>query len=239
MGLKNLRGAILAAGEGTRLQGESVPVLKPLLQIRGKSLIHRTLEHLIQADVSEVHIIVNEASIAVKDHVLGLGLPVRVNFVILSTPSSMHSLLALAPYLAGQDALVAMVDSIMPPRALADLAQRAGSRRASQGTLALTSFVDDEKPLCVRLRGDRIAQIGTSLARARWVTAGIYYFTPGVWPELEKAEALGISKMRNFLGHLLASGFRLHGHKLPKTVDVDRPQDVRAAEEYLALWEQL
>ena len=150
----------------------------------------------------------------------------------------MHSLLALAPCLAGQDALVAMVDSIMPPGALAELADRARGRRASQGTLALTSFVDDEKPLCVRMRGDRIAGMGTNLARARWVTAGIYYFTPGVWPELERAESLGISKMRNFLGHLLASNFRLHGHRLPKTVDVDRPQDVRAAEEYLALWEQ-
>jgi hypothetical protein len=44
--------------------------------------------------------------------------------------------------------------------------------------------------------------------------------------------------MRNFLGHLLDAGFRLHGHRLPKTVDVDRIQDIRAAEAYVAQWEQ-
>jgi NDP-sugar pyrophosphorylase family protein len=150
----------------------------------------------------------------------------------------MHSLLVLRPHFGDQPALVSMVDSILPPGALAALVEGARSRRRSDGTLAVTSFVDDEKPLCVRMTSDRITAIGTGLKPARWVTAGMYYFTPRVWPELDRAEGLGLSRMRNFLGHLVETGFRLHGHRLPKTVDVDRPQDVRAAEEYVALWER-
>jgi NDP-sugar pyrophosphorylase family protein len=175
--------------------------------------------------------------VEVRDRVLALPLPVPIRFVVESTPSSMHSLLVLRPYFGDQPALVSMVDSILPPGALATLVQGARRRRRSDGTLALTSFVDDEKPLCVRMSSDRITAIGTSLRLARWVTAGIYYFTPRVWPELDRAQSLGLSRMRNFLGHLVESGFRLHGHRLPKTVDVDRPQDVSAAEEYAALWE--
>ncbi|HVP39384.1 MAG TPA: NTP transferase domain-containing protein [Candidatus Saccharimonadales bacterium] len=233
-----MKAGILAAGEGSRLQGTGPPVLKPLLEIRGKSLIYRTIENLAEAGAEDIQVIVNEDSVEVRDRVLALPLPVPVRFVVRSTPSSMHSLLVLRPYFGDQAALVSMVDSILPPGALAGLARRARSRRRSDGTLALTSFVDDEKPVCVRMAGDRITELGTRLPGARWVTAGIYYFTPRVWPELDRAEALGLSKMRNFLGHLVETGFRLHGHRLPKTVDVDRPHDVRAAEEYLALWER-
>lgn len=232
-----MKAGILAAGEGLRLQGQGAPLLKPLLEVHGKSLIHRTIEQLQAAGADSIHIIVNEASRAVQERILGLGLPLPIHFVVRSTPSSMHSLLGLSPFFRDQDALVAMVDSIMPPSALADMATAARARRGSHGTLALTSFVDDEKPVCVRMRRDRITRLGTGFRNARWVTAGIYYFTPCIWPELERAESLGIHKMRNFLGHLVDSGFRLHGHRLPKTVDVDRPQDLRAAEEYVALWE--
>jgi NDP-sugar pyrophosphorylase family protein len=233
-----VKAGILAAGEGTRLNQGDRKVLKPLLEIAGKSLIHRTIERLAEAGADEIHVIVNEQSVEVRDRVLGLSLPVPVRFVILSTPSSMHSLLALRPHFGDQPALVSMVDSILPPGALAALTHKARTRRMSDGTLALTSYVDDEKPLCVRMSSDRITRIGTSLPRARWVTAGIYYFTPRVWPELDRAESLGLSRMRGFLGHLVETGFRLHGHRLPKTVDVDRPQDVEAAEQYAALWER-
>jgi NDP-sugar pyrophosphorylase family protein len=233
-----VKAGILAAGEGTRLQGGGPPSYKPLLKIHGKSLIQRTIEQLLDAGAGSLAIIVNEASLPVRDHVLGLGVPVPVDFVVRSTPSSMHSLLALRPFFEGQPALISMVDSILPPGSLRALAESARARRRSDGTLALTSFVDDEKPLCARLDGDRIRALGTGLPRARWVTAGIYYFTPRTWPELDRAGDLGMSKMRNFLAHLIDAGFRLHGHRLPKTVDVDRPQDVRAAEDYVACWEQ-
>ncbi|MBI5837034.1 MAG: NTP transferase domain-containing protein [Candidatus Eisenbacteria bacterium] len=233
-----MKAGILAAGEGSRLQQEGRRVLKPLLEIGGKSLIQRTIENLHAAGAEEIHVIVNEDSVEVRDRVLAQPLPVPVRFVIRSTLSSMHSLLVLRPFFEGREALVSMVDSVLPPGELPALVARARARRRSDGTLALTSFVDDEKPLCVRMTSDRITTLGTSLPGARWVTAGIYYFTPRVWPELDRAQELGVSRMRNFLGHLVDAGFRLHGHRLPKTVDVDRPGDVRAAEEYLALWER-
>jgi hypothetical protein len=39
--------------------------------------------------------------------------------------------------------------------------------------------------------------------------------------------------LREFLGHLLASGYRLYGEPVPKTVDVDRPEDIAAAEAFI------
>ncbi len=229
---------ILAAGEGSRLQGGSRRILKPLVEVRGKPLIQRTIEQLVGAGAEGIHIIVNEDSVEVRDRMLGLRWPVPIHFTVRSTPSSMHSLLVLRPNFEGQAAFVSMVDSILPPGALAGLVRGAEKRRKSDATLGLTSYVDDEKPLHARLSGERITALGTGLPRARLVTAGVYYFAPTVWPALDRAASLGLSRMRAFLGHLLETGFRLHGHRLPKVVDVDRPEDLRAAEEAVALWEQ-
>jgi len=236
-----VKAAILAAGDGTRLRkGMPDPEPKPLFEVRGKSLIERTVEQLIAAGAESLAVIVNEQSLAVRDRIVSLRLPVPVDVVVRSTPSSMHSLLVLRPYLEGRDAMVSMVDSILPPGAVAAMAAEAAARPAqdSDATLVLTSYVDDEKPLCARVRGDRITELGTNLEAARWVTAGIYYFRPGVWPELDLAAERGVSKMRNFLALLLERGLKLHGHRLPKAVDVDRPGDLKTAEEYVALWER-
>ena len=215
-----MKAAILAAGDGTRLRkGMPDPEPKPLFEVRGKSLIERTVEQLIAAGAESLAVIVNEQSLAVRDRIVSLRLPVPVDVVVRSTPGSMHSLLVLRPYLEGRDAMVSMVDSILPPGAVAAMAAEAAARPAqdSDATLVLTSYVDDEKPLCAR---------------------GIYYFRPGVWPELDLAAERGVSKMRNFLALLLERGLKLHGHRLPKAVDVDRPGDLKTAEEYVALWER-
>jgi NDP-sugar pyrophosphorylase family protein len=221
---------ILAAGEGTRLRHGGLEVPKPLLRVGGRTLIERTLEQLEQAGAESVYVIVNEQSTEVRDYVKGLRLPLPVTFVIRSTPSSMHSLHVLRPFFEGRDALVSMVDSILPPGSLAEMARLAAARQSSIATLALTSYVDDEKPVSARLQGDRVLEVGTGLPGTPWVTAGIYYFRPPAWRELDAATTAGVEKMRNFLAHLVASGLPVHGHELPKTIDVDRPQDLGVAE---------
>ncbi len=235
-----MKGGILAAGEGRRLQGAGPRVIKPLLEVGGRALLLRTMDNLIEAGVSEVHVIVSEESAAARERLLAERWPVPVRITVRSTPSSLHSLQVLAPHLAGGDALVSMVDSILPPGAAAALAARARerARRGSDGTLAVTAFVDDEAPLSVRLRGDRVRALGTGLPGARWATAGLYWFGPRIWPEARRAVDAGTSRMRNFLGGLLAAGYRLHAYRLAQTVDVDRPRDVAQAERCLALWER-
>ncbi len=232
-----MKGGIVAAGDGTRLQGSGGTILKPLLEVGGQPLIDHALDRLIEAGAESIALIVNDASRAVRDHVLAREQRVPVHVVVQSTPSSLHSLLVLRPFFGDEDALVSTVDSIMPPGSAAALVHDARARRDSDGTLGITDFVEDERPLCVQIDGRRITALGTNLPGAEWITAGIYYFTARIWPELERAEAQGLSRLRGFLGHLLATGYRLHGYPLPKTVDVDRPEDVEAAEAYVTTWE--
>jgi CMP-N-acetylneuraminic acid synthetase len=50
---------------------------------------------------------------------------------------------------------------------------------------------------------------------------------------MEPARARGLSALRQFLGFLLDSGYRLYGIPVSKTIDVDHPEDIKMAERYV------
>ena len=105
--------------------------------------------------------------------------------------------------------------------------REAEKRPASATVLAVTRYVHDEKPLWVNLaRHGRVSAIGGSRGDA--VTAGIYVFP-------EKVRTLGIpptlGRLREFLAWLAREDHPIEAVEIKKVVDVDRVEDVAAAEE--------
>ena len=92
--------AILAAGEGSRLAEEGCEVPKPLVRIQGETLIGRLIRVYIANGATRIVVITNEQHTATADYLRGLTLPVPLDIVVQSTPSSMHSLYAIRDYLA-------------------------------------------------------------------------------------------------------------------------------------------
>lgn len=228
-----LRAGILAAGRGERLRGDSAP-FKPLVTVAGETLIERVLGSMAEAGASEVTVIINEDSAAVRDHVLRKGWPFALRWIVESTPSSMHSFLLLVEHLAhdGSDGpfLISTVDTIAGPKAYAEFIERASNEEAAM-VLALTSPGDDEKPLLVRTAADnsRIAAFG----EGELATAGIYAVRPIVLREAEEARRDGIDALRKFLNRLLERGYQLAGIPIAGSIDVDHPSDIAAAEMFL------
>ena len=110
-----------------------------------------------------------------------------------------------------------------------------------RSALALTRSYDDDKPLLVRLdeRTSRIEALGdeaewnTSVAGGLWATAGYYAVRATVAREAAHARSLNLPALRSFFTHLLKNGYRLNGVPIAGAVDVDRPDDVKAAEAFL------
>lgn len=226
---------ILAAGEGERLQANGFDLPKPLLPVAGTSLIDRTLDRFLVHRFDSVCCIVNERSLAVRDHIKRRRDAIRISVHVESTPSSLHSLVALAPLLrAGSHRhfYLTMVDSIVRGSELADFIEgTCDDHRPDHATIAVTPFVDDEKPLRVRFDvGDRtITAIGSGCDRESWVTGGIYRFPVR---SLELAEELvdrGRHRLREFQAALLDNGYSVSGFPFSKIVDVDRPHDIAEA----------
>jgi len=233
-----MRGGIIAAGHGERLAAAGIDVPKPLVTIAGRTLIERALDGLRAADVSRVACIVNEDFAAVAEYCRARVSDLPMTFVVRTTPSSMESLFTIAPLLheagANDPFLVTTVDTVIAPAAVADFARAALRHDDADGVLAVTTFVDDEKPLHAACAdGGRVVALGTRAATSATVTAGFYLFRPTILAEVAPARAAGFTALRQFLDHLLVRGYRLYGERVPKCVDVDRPEDLVTAEAFV------
>jgi NDP-sugar pyrophosphorylase family protein len=147
----------------------------------------------------------------------------------------MESLFCLAPLLSDDSFLLFTVDAIFGQQTVEDFLQGARALEDAKGVLALTPFIDDEKPLWARLdTSNRITGLGDPAHGSPLVTAGFYYFSPDIFAEIPSARIRRLSALRQFLSHLLDEGYPLYGIPVPKTIDVDHPEDLVKAEAYLA-----
>jgi NDP-sugar pyrophosphorylase family protein len=245
-----VRAGIIAAGWGERL-GQKIP--KALTPVGGRALIDYTLDGLEAAGATGVTCIVNEAARAVPDYVTKSGRKLAMDWIIQTTPSSMHSFFVVLERLAQKPEpfyFMTTVDSVGPPAAYREFAQTCKLFPNADVCLGLTSHIDDEKPLRVAMRGEertgimpgRVADNPKAFEviamtnngfDSEYVTAGFYGVNPRILKEKDKALAGGFSALRQYLGYLLKYGYRVYGVPLPPVVDVDRPQDVQAAERFL------
>jgi hypothetical protein len=151
----------------------------------------------------------------------------------------MHSFLRLVETLAmdGDDGpfLISTVDTVAGSHAYAHFMAEAQRHEDAAVVLALTSPGNDEKPLLVRCApGDpRVLAIGAAAAPSDFATAGLYAVRGSILQEAEAARREGIDALRTFLGRLLDRGYRLAGIPISRSIDVDRPGDIRSAEEFL------
>ena len=233
-----LRAGVLAAGRGERLRNPTNH-LKPLVKVDGQTLIERVLASLANAGATEVVVIINEDSVAVRDHVTASKWPFALRWIVETTPSSMHSFLRLVETLAadGDDGpfLLSTVDTVAGPQTYAQFMAEARRHKDAAVILALTSPGSDEKPLLVRCApGDsRVLALGAAAAPSAQATAGLYAIRASILVEAGAARREGIDALRTFLGRLLDRGYYLAGIPIAQSIDVDRPDDIRTAEEFL------
>jgi NDP-sugar pyrophosphorylase family protein len=243
-------GGIIAAGWGERL-GQKQP--KALTQVGGKALIEYALDGLQSAGVTNVTCIVNESAREVP-RIFGNrhGL-IEMDWIVQTTPSSMHSFLIVLERLAEKEKgpfLMTTVDSVCNPQAYIQFVRDAQFFKDASVVLGLTDVIDDEKPLRVAMRGNEntgimpakvaenpeafeILAMTNNGFDSEYVTSGFYYVRPEILKEKETAFREKYSALRQYLYHLLKYGYRTYGVPLPPVIDVDRPQDIQTAEQLI------
>jgi NDP-sugar pyrophosphorylase family protein len=228
-----MKAGIIAAGLGERFRSAGIATPKPLVSVGGKTLVGRAIESASSAGAEAVALIVNAESPEVARYVRTERWPVPVELTVKTTASSMESFFALEPSLRDSPFLLTTVDAVSAKGTLAALAH-AGLAAGPTGTLAVTSFVDDEKPLWVRLGADaRIVALGVKAAGSGLVTSGAYFFFPAVYEHVSEARRRKLTALREFLALIVEHGSPLYGFRAGDSVDVDRPEDVAVAERFL------
>jgi len=229
-----MKAAILAAGRGERLTRAGLTIEKPLISVGGQPLIARVIHAVASVGVTDSVCIVNELSPALYHYLSLITWPLSMRVIRKTTDSSLESFACLAPYLHDEPFLLFTVDAVFRLSALARFLAGARCMGSGCGVLALTRFIDDENPLRIDIGPDHTVRgVDEDAGASPYITAGFYYFEPAVLNLLADAHALGLNRLRQFFGFLHKSGYPLFGVRVSKTIDVDRPKDIEAAEDYV------
>ena len=227
--------AIIAAGEGSRLAQEGIAKPKPLVDLQGEPMIGRLINIMLRCNAQSISIIVNEHMTEVREYLENLVLPIPLNLVVRTTPSSMHSFWHLSKVIPKGKFCLTTVDTIFREEDFKGYIHAFEADETHDGMWAVTPFVDDEKPLWV----DVDEQMNITAFRdkrweeAKYVSGGVYAMTDKAFSVLDNCIEQGISRMRNFQRALVESGFNLQAYSIDKIVDVDHAGDIATAEAFL------
>jgi NDP-sugar pyrophosphorylase family protein len=231
--VRPIHAGIIAAGRGQRLAGGYPGLIKPLVEVAGRPLCHWIAGSLLQAGFETLTLLHNSGGRALRESLKGAFPRARWTFLEADTASSWESFRLVSRTLSRHDEpfVISTVDAIISPADIARFADEASQKKSVAG-LALTEFIDDEKPLLAELNDlGFVSKLGETCSVRKYATSGLYYLTP---PAVSKMPLPSKhSKLRDYLTDLVSSGAPVSGTVLTKTIDVDRPEDVVQAEGFL------
>lgn len=238
-----MRYAIIAAGEGSRLASEGIKEPKPLVEVNGEKLIDRLIRIFMDNDAEEIVVICNDKTTLVSQHLTRIqedglrGRRIPLRFVVKSTPSSMHSLFEISRYLEGKPFCLTTVDTIFQEKEFHNYImafEDAMETYAADGLMAVTDYVDDEKPLYISTDGRlRITGFHDEDHDCKYISGGIYGLAPKALDTLDRCIKRGESRMRNFQRSLIADGMKLEAFPFSKILDIDHKGDITKANKEL------
>lgn len=227
--------AIIAAGEGSRLAQEGVSKPKPLVEIDGEPMIGRLVGIFTRCNAESISIIVNKQMHEVQEFVKSLNPCVPLNVVVKSTPSSMHSFYELSRVMPAGKFCLTTVDTIFREDDFRNYIDEMEKDDGYDGVMAVTPYIDDEKPLYVETDKDLniTAFNDDKTPGVKFISGGIYALNGKAIRILEKCMEEGMSRMRNYQRALIAGGLRLKAFPIEKILDVDHAGDIEKAENFL------
>lgn len=229
--------AIISAGEGSRLSQEGITLPKPLVQLNGTPMIDRLIQIFTRNGADKILVIINNEVPQTKEHLMALKQTseVPLEVVIKTTPSSMHSFYELSKHLEDDKFCLTTVDTIFHEEEFARFIQYFKSSDAD-GCMAVTDFIDDEKPLYISTDGElNITGFhDAATPDCKFISGGIYCLTPKAIHTLHGCMDKGMARMRNFQRQLVVDGLHLKAYPFQKIVDVDHAGDIAKAESFLS-----
>lgn len=227
--------AIIAAGEGSRLTQEGVKLPKPLVELNGVPMIRRLIDIFINCGAESISIIVNEQMTQVRQYIESLKLPVPLHLTVKSTPSSMHSFYEVSRSFTSGKFILTTVDTIFRPDEFFRYVKAFEADDSLDGSMAVTSFIDDEKPLYIDV--DNYMHITAFCDKpfpgVKYISGGVYGLTRPALNVLTDCIDQGVSRMRNYQRALIEAGLKLSAYPFDKIVDVDHQADIATAESFL------
>ncbi|MEZ3518880.1 MAG: NTP transferase domain-containing protein [Muribaculaceae bacterium] len=232
---------IIAAGEGQRLADEGICVPKPLVEIQGCPMLERLLRIMEECGAERIVICTNGSMPELRRFIEAYEPAPGVELIRLErvTSSSMHTFKEISTHLRGRGRfIVTTVDTIFRQEDFSRYVDAwASAPRYVDALMAVTGFVDDEKPLWVSVNQADMKVRGFLDCQepgVEYVSGGIYGLSDSAVDVLDECIASGLSRMRNYQRALVERGLGVYAMPMGKILDVDHASDIEAANSFLS-----
>ena len=170
---------ILAAGEGSRLRGSAAS--KPLCPVAGRPLIDHALSGLARAGIERAIVVLGYRGDEIAAYLSARQLPPGVE-IAWSDPTLPNgvSVLAAAPLLGDEPALICMCDHLVDPALYARVAGAGSGTGVRLGIDRRLGhpWIDPLDVTCVETRDERIVAIGKGLEPHDAYDTGVFAMGP-------------------------------------------------------------
>ena len=228
------KAVILAAGRGTRMRELTNEVPKPMVEVRGKPILHHILEGLASAGIEEVLIVVGYRKEAIQDYFgNGQRAGLHLEYVEQVTQDGTGRVVSLAkPFSGGHPFLVIYGDILVQPEVYLKL-RNLGQEEM---LIAVKYLQDVSKGGAVyldenfRLVDLREKQDATGI-ETHWYNAGLYAFRPSIFPFIDKLEksARGEYELTDAIRAMAQAGLKIKAVEIKGSwADVRDPEILQA-----------
>ena len=232
--VKELQGAIIAAGRGERLRAstrDDIP--KPLVMLGGEAMLARQARAMLAAGASSVVAVINSETARIAEE-MSLELPAEMRLVVRDTANSMETMLALGEVLAPGWFIASTVDAVIPQTELARFVNESRRKieecgdKSLAGVLAVTKWRGEAKPLFTDVSSNGLI-LALGNRQTSMVTTGVYFLSTRVFDFAADARRAGLDALRRFLALIIERGMRLDAIEIEGSIDVDEGEDLDAA----------
>ncbi|MBR1626736.1 MAG: NTP transferase domain-containing protein [Bacteroidales bacterium] len=228
--------AIIAAGEGSRLRKEGFQSVKPLVKVCGEYLIERLIRIFKDNSAESISVIINEESGELKSYLDGKDWGVKINLIVKSTPSSLHSFWNIINQTGITECCLTTVDTIFSEKDFQKYISCFQSNKNVDALMGVTKYIDDEKPLYVKTDDDFTV---TAFCDSKEtddidiVSAGIYCLRKKSIDKADDCIKANVSRMRNYQRSLIEAKLCVKAFLFSKVIDIDHVEDIKKAEKLI------
>jgi NDP-sugar pyrophosphorylase family protein len=225
---------IIETDNNSRIKTGRLKSSKGLMKINGEYLIERIIRIGRTNGITNLFYIINSYEPELKQYMSTDNFGLQLNFIELDNVSPLQQLIGLTSFFKIEPFFLVNANSVFLESEFSEFVAYSLLQEDSDGALAVTKHINDDKPLSVAMNDeDIILKFNDSKDGYNWVNGGIYYFSPSMFDETKYALQAGIVRLEKFLQLLIFKGYILRGFSFSEIVNVERAADISEAEDLI------